>query len=603
MAFAKYPPINISEAITVFKQDVELAHGIVHGDENTEVLTENGLVPSFKNVINTFEVQGQQVISEFGWDQVGTFTAGFTFTSPNQVGQDADGNWWRWNGAFNKVVTAGTLPISDANYKLVGDGVLRSDLAEENSEAVINGVEARTLTDINTATRYGAVYDGTTDNTVEEAAYEAALLAKNPDRSKRGARVGLPVNSRFDLGQVAIWQGSGGVWGTGNNDNLSIGQNSLGKNTTGYSVTVYGYEAGEDNTTGFNLTAVGRSAGRKNTTGINNSYFGTVSGNSNTTGSGNTAGGVSSLTSNVAGNNNTAFGFKASFATTGNRTTSVGVSANELGTADDVCVFGYEAGQVGQAIGSCLFGRGAGINGTGSYNAGFGYQTQFATGNGGGNTSLGAFTLQGVANQSNNTAIGYQALQNNTVSGNTALGFNAGNSVTSESNVTCIGANSAVTGSNQVQLGDSATTVYAYGAVQNRSDARDKLDAKALTDAHIAFFMDIEWKQYLFNYRENYFEKESYEDGEGLKFRVVEKENDGSRAGKRYHIGAIAQQVEAAMKKHGIDFAGLQHHAVSGGQDVYSIGYQEFIGIQGEIIQRQQRQLNNIEDRLQKAGL
>ena len=63
-----------------------------------------------------------------GWDQVGTFAAGFTFTSPNQVGQDSSGSWWRWNGAFPKVVTAGTLPSSDANYKLVGDGVLRSDL-------------------------------------------------------------------------------------------------------------------------------------------------------------------------------------------------------------------------------------------------------------------------------------------------------------------------------------------------------------------------------------------------------------------------------------------------------------------------------------------
>lgn len=65
MAFAKYPPINISEAITVFKQDVELAHGVVHGDENTEVLTEGGLVPSFKNVI---EYLKDEVASATGVD-------------------------------------------------------------------------------------------------------------------------------------------------------------------------------------------------------------------------------------------------------------------------------------------------------------------------------------------------------------------------------------------------------------------------------------------------------------------------------------------------------------------------------------------------------
>jgi len=77
-----------------------------------------------------------------GWDQVGTFAAGFTYTSPNQVGQDSSGNWWRWNGTFPKVVTAGTLPSSDANYKLVGDGVLRNDLAATDSTVQVGGVEA-----------------------------------------------------------------------------------------------------------------------------------------------------------------------------------------------------------------------------------------------------------------------------------------------------------------------------------------------------------------------------------------------------------------------------------------------------------------------------
>lgn len=78
-----------------------------------------------------------------GWDQVGTFAVGFTFTSPNQVGQDDDGNWWRWNGSLPKTVTAGTLPSSDPNYKLVGDGVLRSDLAASGSEALIAGQQAK----------------------------------------------------------------------------------------------------------------------------------------------------------------------------------------------------------------------------------------------------------------------------------------------------------------------------------------------------------------------------------------------------------------------------------------------------------------------------
>ena len=87
--------------------------------------------------------QFQDAIASIGYDQVGTFAAGFEFTSPNQVGQDADGNWWRWNGTLPKVVTAGTLPSSDANYKLVGDGVLRSDLAD--GSAYVGGFEAREI--------------------------------------------------------------------------------------------------------------------------------------------------------------------------------------------------------------------------------------------------------------------------------------------------------------------------------------------------------------------------------------------------------------------------------------------------------------------------
>src|SRR3546814_5297739 len=68
---------------------------------------------------------------------------------------------------------------------------------------------------------------------------------------------------------------------------------------------------------------------------------------------------------------------------------------------------------------------------------------------------------------------------NSTGSSNSALCTNAGRPATSTyDNWTCLGANSVVTGANQVQLGDSATTSYVYGTVQNRSDARDKADIR-----------------------------------------------------------------------------------------------------------------------------
>lgn len=51
MAFLPYPPQNTTEAIAVLKQDVQIAHDIIHGDETTNVDTENGLTPSFSKVI------------------------------------------------------------------------------------------------------------------------------------------------------------------------------------------------------------------------------------------------------------------------------------------------------------------------------------------------------------------------------------------------------------------------------------------------------------------------------------------------------------------------------------------------------------------------
>lgn len=53
MAFLPYPPTTVESAIAVFKQDVQIAHDVVHGDNTTDVDTENGLVPSFSKLVQT----------------------------------------------------------------------------------------------------------------------------------------------------------------------------------------------------------------------------------------------------------------------------------------------------------------------------------------------------------------------------------------------------------------------------------------------------------------------------------------------------------------------------------------------------------------------
>lgn len=53
MAFLPYPPTTVESAIAVLKQDIAIAHDVVHGDNTTNVDTESGLVPSFSKLVKT----------------------------------------------------------------------------------------------------------------------------------------------------------------------------------------------------------------------------------------------------------------------------------------------------------------------------------------------------------------------------------------------------------------------------------------------------------------------------------------------------------------------------------------------------------------------
>ena len=51
----------------------------------------------------------------------------------------------------------------------------------------------------------------------------------------------------------------------------------------------------------------------------------------------------------------------------------------------------------------------------------------------------------------------------------------------------------------------------------------------------------------------------------------------GSKARTRYHHGLVAQEVAQVIERSGVNFGGYQNHAISGGDDVLSLGYEEFI--------------------------
>ena len=217
------------------------------------------------------------------------------------------------------------------------------------------------------------------------------------------------------------------------------------------------------------------------------------------------------------------------------------------------------------------------------------------------NTGIGALCLQSLTTGGNNTAIGAEALGRATTpesctaigrfslfkllsgSQNTGLGqrageFNSdGSDNTSRNNCTYVGSDTRASGDNQVQLGDGSTTTYAYGAIQNRSDARDKTDVRD-TVLGLDFIKALRPVDFRWDYRDDYFEEVAVtlEDGTtSSKLTAITK--DGSRARGRFHHGLIAQEVKDVLLEKRVDFGGYQDHRIRGGSDVLSLGYTEFI--------------------------
>ena len=213
------------------------------------------------------------------------------------------------------------------------------------------------------------------------------------------------------------------------------------------------------------------------------------------------------------------------------------------------------------------------------------------------NIAIGQFALTQNQDGSGNVAIGQQALNTlKTGHNNTAIGNCALSGSVDRNNATGLGYNSQVTGSDQVQLGDSSVTVYAQKALVTRSDARDKIDIED-SPLGLNFILKLRPCKYRMNSREAYFEK-----GQERDFTAT---NDGSKAGKRPHYGLIAQEVKEAMNELNVDFAGYLDSKVDGGEDVLSLGYTEFIAPmikaiqeQQQMIELQQQKINELEQKI-----
>ena len=153
----------------------------------------------------------QQAIAAFGWVLIDSFQDGQTLTLPNQAlrwkSPDGDGEYYRWDGAFPKVVPAGSTPDSTGGigagaWVSIGDAALRTMLASSSGAEMIGhgnttvGAELDKLNNYLVTVNvkdYGAVGDwnattllGTDDTVAIQNAINA--LAALTDKRNSGKR-------------------------------------------------------------------------------------------------------------------------------------------------------------------------------------------------------------------------------------------------------------------------------------------------------------------------------------------------------------------------------------------------------------------------------
>ncbi len=307
----------------------------------------------------------------------------------------------------------------------------------------------------------------------------------------------------------------------------------------------------------------------------------------------------------------TGFSGRAEFGLVGSDTFAVKVSADGIQFVEGFKVESSGAFTVGSAL-RVWHGLGADTSSvalgmdaadavtTGVENTALGAQTATALTSGDGNTFVGNAAGSSVTTGDDNVSVGRLAGRDN-VSGvdNVFVGSGAGlvslgdqctavgkdalaTSGTAVTNATAVGFDAQVTGSDQLQLGNSATTVYAYGAVQNRSDGRDKTDVRD-TGLGLEFIEALRPVDFRWDFRDDY----DRADGAAPK----------SLARTRFHHGFIAQDVADLIARSGVDFGGFQEHSRNGGADVQSLGYTEFVAPLVRAVQELSARVRELEGR------
>lgn len=167
-----------------------------------------------------FQYTAEEAIRNYGYITMDSFEAGEILTLPNQVLRyEANGEYYRWDGEFPKVVPAGSTPDSTGEVKLgawvsVGDASLRTQLSSYGSgngdnivshkqpfTGSINSTVGDKLSSILSPFDFGAVGDGVTDDTDAIYAYCAAVkLAGQSIYDFAGGKYKItPTNDKYAI--------------------------------------------------------------------------------------------------------------------------------------------------------------------------------------------------------------------------------------------------------------------------------------------------------------------------------------------------------------------------------------------------------------------
>ena len=208
------------------------------------------------------------------------------------------------------------------------------------------------------------------------------------------------------------------------------------------------------------------------------------------------------------------------------------------------------------------------------------------------NTANGYNALQANSTGNNNTANGYYALgTNSTGSNNTALGYYADVSAGTYSNTTVIGNYATGTASNQVRVGNSSvTSIGGQVGWSTLSDGRMKENVKEEVPG-LTFITSLRPVTYNLNTKkfDNFIMQQM---PDSVKAKRMQTDDAYQTSSSVLHTGFIAQEVEAAAKKVGYIFDGVD--APKNDNDLYGIRYAEFVVPLVKAVQEQQLMIEQL---------